>query len=99
MLSLFFLNLCTTRQLLPLPVNLMVSVHVQPLMLIVPDVQDVYTPLETDIIVQLSEVSFGPFVLFLCYISCLLFLRLVILISFPFCCNLFNLLEFSAVNT
>ncbi|CAN7070027.1 unnamed protein product [Brassica oleracea var. botrytis] len=27
----------------------------QPLMLIVPDVQDVYTPLETDIIVQLSE--------------------------------------------
>ncbi|CAN8268324.1 unnamed protein product [Cochlearia groenlandica] len=27
----------------------------QPLMLIVPDVQDVYTPLETDVIVQLSE--------------------------------------------
>ncbi|XP_031488075.1 protein transport protein Sec24-like At4g32640 isoform X1 [Nymphaea colorata] len=27
----------------------------QPLMLIVPDVQDVYTPLETDLIVQLSE--------------------------------------------
>lgn len=27
-------------------------------MLIVPDVQDVYTPLETDVIVQLSEVSF-----------------------------------------
>ncbi|KAK3017807.1 hypothetical protein RJ639_003664 [Escallonia herrerae] len=27
----------------------------QPLMLIVPDVQDVYTPLQTDIIVQLSE--------------------------------------------
>lgn len=26
-------------------------------MLIVPDVQDVYTPLETDVIVQLSEVS------------------------------------------
>lgn len=28
----------------------------QPLMLIVPDVQDVYTPLQTDVIVQLSEV-------------------------------------------
>lgn len=27
-------------------------------MLIVPDVQDVYTPLQTDVIVQLSEVSF-----------------------------------------
>lgn len=27
-------------------------------MLIVPDVQDVYTPLQTDIIVQISEVSF-----------------------------------------
>ena len=27
-------------------------------MLIVPDVQDVYTPLESDVIVQLSEVSF-----------------------------------------
>ncbi|CAH2077179.1 unnamed protein product [Thlaspi arvense] len=27
----------------------------QPLMLIVPDVQDVYTPLETDVVVQLSE--------------------------------------------
>ncbi|XP_061990239.1 protein transport protein SEC24 C-like isoform X2 [Rosa rugosa] len=27
----------------------------QPLMLIVPDIQDVYTPLETDVIVQLSE--------------------------------------------
>lgn len=30
--------------------------HLQPLMLIVPDVQDVYTPLETDVIVQLAEV-------------------------------------------
>lgn len=28
-------------------------------MLIVPDVQDVYTPLESDVIVQLSEVSFS----------------------------------------
>ncbi|GMY39295.1 protein transport protein Sec24-like CEF, partial [Fagus crenata] len=27
----------------------------QPLMLIVPDVQDVYTPLQTDVVVQLSE--------------------------------------------
>ena len=26
-------------------------------MLIVPDVQDVYTPLQTDVVVQLSEVS------------------------------------------
>lgn len=26
-------------------------------MLIVPDIQDVYTPLESDVIVQLSEVS------------------------------------------
>jgi len=30
----------------------------QPLMLIVPDVQDVYTPLETDVVVPLSEVEF-----------------------------------------
>lgn len=29
----------------------------KPLMLIVPDVEDVYTPLQTDVIVQLSEVS------------------------------------------
>lgn len=28
----------------------------QPLMLIVPDVHDVYTPLETDVIVQFAEV-------------------------------------------
>ena len=27
-------------------------------MLIVPDVEDVYTPLQTDVIVQLSEVSY-----------------------------------------
>jgi|AraCvinosormetaG_1042628.scaffolds.fasta_scaffold00388_4 hypothetical protein len=38
---------------------------VQPLMLIVPDVQDVYTPLETDVVVQLSEVSSGSFVFYL----------------------------------
>ena len=37
--------------------NLICSAYMQPLMLIVPDVQDVYTPLETDDIVQLSEVS------------------------------------------
>ena len=30
-------------------------------MLIVPDVQDVYIPLETDVIVQLSEVGFSDF--------------------------------------
>jgi protein transport protein SEC24 len=28
----------------------------QPLMLIVPDVEDIYTPLQTDLIVPLSEV-------------------------------------------
>ena len=33
------------------------DVCLQPLMLIVPDVQDVYTPLQTDVVVQLSEVS------------------------------------------
>lgn len=31
-------------------------------MLIVPDVQDVYTPLQTDVIVPLSEVNFNFFV-------------------------------------
>lgn len=39
----------------------------QPLMLIVPDVQDVYTPLESDVIVQLSEVGVHP--CFLIYLS------------------------------
>jgi hypothetical protein len=39
-------------------------------MLIVPDVQDVYTPLQTDVVVQLSEVSlnfeiFSLFIFFL----------------------------------
>ena len=29
----------------------------QPLMLIVPDIHDVYTPLQTDVIVPVSEVS------------------------------------------
>ena len=33
------------------------KIWLQALMLIVPDVQDVYTPLETDVVVQLSEVS------------------------------------------
>ena len=37
----------------------------QPLMLIVPDVQDVYTPLESDVIVQFSEVGI---ILFLVYV-------------------------------
>jgi len=32
-------------------------------MLIVPDVQDVYTPLQSDVIVPLSEVSFKYFLL------------------------------------
>lgn len=34
----------------------MFNMCLQPLMLVVPDVQDVYTPLQTDIVVQLSEV-------------------------------------------
>ncbi|KAJ0602259.1 putative sec23/Sec24, trunk domain, von Willebrand factor A-like domain superfamily [Helianthus annuus] len=33
----------------------------QPLMFIVPDVQDVYTPLQTDVIVQLFEVCHTTF--------------------------------------
>lgn len=37
--------------------KLILDLPMQPLMLIVPDVQDVYTPLQTDVIVQLSEVS------------------------------------------
>ncbi len=38
--------------------SLMSNMCLQPLMLIVPDIQDVYTPLQTDVVVQLSEVSF-----------------------------------------
>ena len=34
----------------------MFNMCLQPLMLVVPDVQDVYTPLQTDVVVQLSEV-------------------------------------------
>lgn len=30
-------------------------------MLVVPDVQDVYTPLESDVIVQLSEVTLAKY--------------------------------------
>lgn len=38
-------------------------IALQPLMLIVPDIDDVYTPLHMDIIVQLTEVScLCPFV-------------------------------------
>lgn len=37
------------------------NLSLQPLMLIVPDVQDVYTPLQTDVIVQLSEVGAAKF--------------------------------------
>lgn len=40
-----------------LEANLTVQHLLQPLMLIVPDIQDVYTPLQTDVIVPLSEVS------------------------------------------
>lgn len=52
----------------------------QPLMLIVPDVQDVYTPLQSDVIVPLSEVSLnGKFCtdqsLFDLFISLLLLLQ------------------------
>ena len=35
---------------------IILPILLQPLMLIVPDVQDVYTPLHSDIIVQLAEV-------------------------------------------
>jgi len=57
-------------------------------MLIVPDVQDVYTPLQTDVIVPLSEVRFKYFLLEFWqlslekvftwqYLTCLLLLHLV----------------------
>jgi hypothetical protein len=51
------------------------DVCLQPLMLIVPDVQDVYTPLQTDVVVQLSEVSlnfeiFSLFIFFLVLLGC-----------------------------
>jgi len=57
-------------------------------MLIVPDVQDVYTPLQSDVIVPLSEVSFKYFLLEFWqlsfkkvftfqYLTCLLLLHLV----------------------
>lgn len=48
----------TTQAFKNFLINLCSNVCLQPLMLIVPDVQDVYTPLQTDVIVQLSEVSF-----------------------------------------
>lgn len=37
------------------------DIFLQPLMLIVPDVEDVYTPLQSDIIVPVSEVRFLDF--------------------------------------
>lgn len=37
-------------------------------MLIVPDVQDVYTPLQTDVVVPLSEVGFEPLNVFFIYV-------------------------------
>lgn len=60
-------------------------------MLIVPDVQDVYTPLETDVIVQLSEVSSWLLASFYTDIGYPYFF----LISVCY----FILLEFSVVNT
>lgn len=81
-------------------------------MLIVPDVQDVYTPLETDVIVQLSEVSSGPFIFY--FGTPWLFCPLLINVSYKLAAileigypNFFpilfviyhNLMEFSAVNT
>lgn len=44
----------------------------QPLMLVVPDVQDVYTPLETDVVVPLSEVKFGDSVPFMKFVLLLM---------------------------
>lgn len=41
----------------------------QPLMLIVPDVQDVYTPLQADVIVQLSEVIFCFYWFLFCIVA------------------------------
>lgn len=45
------------RVALILALVLTFNVCLQPLMLIVPDVLDVYTPLQTDILVPLSEVN------------------------------------------
>jgi hypothetical protein len=54
-------------------------------MLIVPDVQDVYTPLQTDVVVQLSEVSlnFEIFSLFIFFLVLLISLSLTV--SFSLC--------------
>jgi hypothetical protein len=61
------------------------DVCLQPLMLIVPDVQDVYTPLQTDVVVQLSEVSlnFEIFSLFIFFLVLLISLSLTV--SFSLC--------------
>lgn len=39
------------------PINLC-PIQLQPSMLIVPDIQDVYTPLGSDVVVQLAEVGY-----------------------------------------
>lgn len=49
------------RVVLVLTMFLTFNVCLQPLMLIVPDVQDVYTPLQTDVLVPLSEVNIEGF--------------------------------------
>lgn len=48
------------------------KISMQPLMLVVPDVQDVYTPLETDVVVPLSEVKFGDSVPFMKFVLLLM---------------------------
>lgn len=77
-------------------------------MLIVPDVQDVYTPLQTDVIVPLSEVSFTYFsacrvlVDKLSYIwsLCLLYsIPLIVGLAMWFFINWFASFMVSAVNT
>jgi hypothetical protein len=52
---LFFIPICFCIDLRYLS-RLSNLVSFQPLMLIVPDVQDVYTPLQTDLILPISEV-------------------------------------------
>lgn len=49
--------------------TLLILITMQPLMLIVPDIQDVYTPLHTDLIVQVTEVRVALFFFFFSTLS------------------------------
>lgn len=65
---------CLDNHIKTLQTNMILKMFLQPLMLIVPDVQDVYTPLETDVVVPVSEVSFQDsfsflVFFFLCYLD------------------------------